>query len=395
MTDRARIDPAAVPEGWGPVAELCAAVLDDLDAIAVACAAEIRVAVPAYVGPDVLERELEASVATNMEVLLVAVAEHRDPDPTEIGALRELGARRARQGMRVSDVNEAFHIGYRHVWEQLVQRAAGTDEATRTMLLDAATTMWSWTHHTGDALGASHAAVVNERSLQRAALGHRLLELLGSEAGEPGELVLLASTLGFAPEGRFRLHVHTAEQPVGEVAQRIQTGLDALDGVHHAVARGTVLTVVSQEGEAGRVDAVVRRHLPTTRGGVGRCRRGLAGARTSLGDATMATGVACPGTTSRFDDDWLWAVLTDEADRLDDVVARAVEVAEEHPALAETVVAFAAAGFSPSRAGEALFVHANTVAYRLRRWQELTGWDPRDFEGLTWSMAAIRLRGRR
>ena len=52
--------------------------------------------------------------------------------------------------------------------------------------------------------------------------------------------------------------------------------------------------------------------------------------------------------------------------------------------------AFAAAGFSVSEASRTLAVHANTVAYRLDRWEELTGWDPRSFNGLVRSVAALR-----
>ncbi|MCC5949132.1 MAG: helix-turn-helix domain-containing protein [Nitriliruptoraceae bacterium] len=55
---------------------------------------------------------------------------------------------------------------------------------------------------------------------------------------------------------------------------------------------------------------------------------------------------------------------------------RGTPVAAEHPHLADAVRTFAEAGFSVSEAGRRLEVHANTVAYRLDRWEELTGWDP-------------------
>ncbi len=52
--------------------------------------------------------------------------------------------------------------------------------------------------------------------------------------------------------------------------------------------------------------------------------------------------------------------------------------------------AFGEHGFSVSEAGRRLSVHANTVGYRLDRWAELTGWDPRTFPGLVRSLAALR-----
>jgi sugar diacid utilization regulator len=47
-----------------------------------------------------------------------------------------------------------------------------------------------------------------------------------------------------------------------------------------------------------------------------------------------------------------------------------------------TVRAFAASDLNVNRAAMALFVHANTVRYRLGRITETTGYDPRTFAGL-------------
>ena len=44
----------------------------------------------------------------------------------------------------------------------------------------------------------------------------------------------------------------------------------------------------------------------------------------------------------------------------------------------DTVAAYLEAGRSVEAAARHLFVHANTVRYRLRRARELTGWDPLD-----------------
>jgi DNA-binding PucR family transcriptional regulator len=41
-------------------------------------------------------------------------------------------------------------------------------------------------------------------------------------------------------------------------------------------------------------------------------------------------------------------------------------------------------------AAERLFLHRNGVHYRLHRWKELTGWDPRRMEELLRSVVAAR-----
>lgn len=396
-----RINAVDVPEGWEPVARLCRAVHINLDDVAARCAKDIRSSISAYASPAVADEELHNSVVTNMDLLLTALVEHRNPRPNEIEVLRDLGGLRASQGMSISDVNEAFHIGYRHVWERLVTHAAGADDATRSMLLDAATTMWAWTHYTGDALGSSHAAVTHDLAVRAAAIRYRFLELLTSGPIEAEELALLGRSLGFDVNGRFQASVYATGEPLPDDATALQRALGDLPGVHQVVARGTVLSVLGQPGDGAAaapddVDRAIRRALVVdVVGGIGRERVGLRGARTSLGDASRAAAIAAPGATVHFDDEWLMAVLHDDADRLDDLLHAGAEVVAANPGLAETVQGYAESGFSPARTAERLFVHPNTVAYRLRRWHELTGWDPRSFDGLSRSMACIRCAERR
>ena len=121
----------------------------------------------------------------------------------------------------------------------------------------------------------------------------------------------------------------------------------------------------------------------------------MPGARASLEDAEQTAAVTRPGQVIRFEDAWLWATLAGADERLTGLLASGRVVADEHPHLAAAVQAFAAAGFSVSAAGRSLALHANTVSYRLDRWYELTGWDPRTFAGLTRSVAALGPIGQR
>jgi hypothetical protein len=58
--------------------------------------------------------------------------------------------------------------------------------------------------------------------------------------------------------------------------------------------------------------------------------------------------------------------------------------------LSQTLVALAEADLNVRRAASALYVHPNTVHYRLRRIAELTGHDPRRFRDLVDLLAALR-----
>ena len=73
------------------------------------------------------------------------------------------------------------------------------------------------------------------------------------------------------------------------------------------------------------------------------------------------------------------------------VIARSVSAISSNPTLADSVRAFADSGFSLTGAARALHVHPNTLAYRLDRWERLTGWNPRTWEGLEKSMVCLEL----
>ncbi len=92
-----------------------------------------------------------------------------------------------------------------------------------------------------------------------------------------------------------------------------------------------------------------------------------------------------------FEHTWAWSTLAREHERLEPFLTEGRRVADEHDTFASAVSAFAAQGFSITAAARELHVHPNTVAYRLDRWRDLTGWNPRTFDGLLRSMAVLRL----
>jgi sugar diacid utilization regulator len=129
---------------------------------------------------------------------------------------------------------------------------------------------------------------------------------------------------------------------------------------------------------------------PDATAGIGLPRRGSHGAARSLVDARQAFALSrSRGVPVAFGDDWVAATIAAAGDALDELCAVAVGVATRSPHLADAVRAFAQQGLSVVGAARSLHVHANTVIYRLERWQRLTGWDARTFDGLSQSMAAL------
>jgi hypothetical protein len=379
-----------VPPGWRAVAAIAQDVAADLDHLADHILTCIQREIPAYAPGAVATEDLHASVVSNLEFILVGVAEHRGPTASEVAVRRELGARRALQGLPVDAVIQAFHVGYRELWLALV-RALPTDEPAATQqLLTAATTVWRWVHEVTDAIAAAHAATTRQLEARVIGARQRLVELLVAGDLDGEEIGRLARSLGFDALGRFVIVVlagATADDDAVELQRRLE---DAV-GQHAVVARGPHVVVVGQEAHPESIVEVARTVVPDASAAVGAAREGLRGARASLVDAELTLEVTPSGTTCRFEDVWLWATLTGSADRLRGVLRTGADVAAAHPHLARAVVAYADHGFSVTEAARRLTVHANTVGYRLDRWSELTGWEPRTFPGLVRSLAAIRL----
>ncbi|MDT7652912.1 MAG: hypothetical protein QOI36_4318, partial [Pseudonocardiales bacterium] len=92
-----------------------------------------------------------------------------------------------------------------------------------------------------------------------------------------------------------------------------------------------------------------------------------------------------------FAHDWLAVSLSRQATRLAPLFTRAAATAQADVHLAEAVLAFADNGLSLAGAARALHLHPNSLSYRLDRWRERSGWDPRTGDGLVASLVALRL----
>jgi hypothetical protein len=385
-------DEVEVPEGWREVARVARAVAADLDGLADHIVGCVQAEVEAYVPGPVPVEDLRASVTRTSEMLLIGIAEHRGPTDEEIAIRRDLGVRRAHQGLAIDAVIRAYHVGYREIWLALVRAVDEDDERASAQLLEAATTVWGWIHAVTDAVTTAHAQTTRQLEARVIGARQRLVELLAG--GEPDglEATTLARSLGFDPDGSFTVTVLQGATDDRDAVE-LQRLVGRLGGTDAVVARGPLVVVVSQGHDPEALTTTAREVVPLAAVAVGLERTGLRGAAESLVDAQLTLAVTLAGGTETFDRTWLWATLADADERLRTVLAPGVAVATKHPHLAEAVQAFGAAhNFSVSEAARHLEVHANTVGYRLDRWAELTGWDPRTFPGLARSLAALRAR---
>ena len=354
-----------------------------------AAVARIRSEVPAYADCDALtQQDLRTSLAAGVELVLTSVVEQREPTAEELRAQADLGAHRAEAGLDVVDVSRAYRIGFLVVWEGLAALAASVGRDAVDRLMARASQVW-WLH---DRICAAVETAHRDRARQlRESSGLRAQALFGALRGLPASLEEAenaARALGMQPGGRFLAAVASGD-----------------DGRRPAIA-GTV--VVEEDGQTvvlscvrGAGPAAAERlggellRLGWSHVGLGLCLDGLEGAARSVREAARAhraarrTGTALLSSAT----DWFACLVANAAEPMDVVLGAALRALGGDRELAATVAAYLAASGNLTETASRLFVHPNTVAYRVRRLAELTGLDLRSPDGVLRAHAALALMG--
>ena len=315
---------------------------------------------------------------------------------------RETGRRRAQQGVPMPLVLATYNFGTRLMWEGLLEIGEELDIEDH-LLLRAGRVLWSGLDIQIQVLRESYRREELARERRDPARVNEILDgLLRGRAAEPD----------FAAQAREVLGM-TADSPLLVVVW-LPTDLTASADLAHERLQDAgylsywrrhgahVLGLIPDAGDGDRARAVLAR---STRGRVGtaRARDGLNG----LLDAQQSA-LAAADSVARGSD-----AVVDITERLPEALLAANPaltslLVEEtlrpllglsgstRDVLLETLVAVVRHGGSATYAAEELVCHRNTVIYRVKRIEELTGRsldDPRD--RLLLSLAAIATRAGR
>jgi hypothetical protein len=385
VVDLVKITEGTEVASWDPVVELCDRVMGDLPRLALDSVTCIRRDLVAYTAVP-FEEHL-AAVTEQQRRRLEALAGRRLLADSDLDRAVELARRRARQGIAVDVLIGAYHLGDQELWRALCR----DPRSAAPLLPEVAALMLRLLHAISTVLASTHGEVTRGLQTHRVTLSQRLVELLlGGMVG--AEASRVADALGLDPQADFVAGMWQRSEPDVVLPAEARDELEAAPvPLVHSYQSGSVVILVQGVGPEW-LDGLAGRLFLEGDVGIGLRRGGLAGAVLSLGDARLALSAASRHRrVVRFTDVWAEACLLSEAARLEPLVAEASRTATAHPHLAETVLAFAAADMSVARTAERLHLHANSVTYRLQRWRQLTGWDPRAFDGLTKSVAACRL----
>ncbi|TDW21859.1 PucR family transcriptional regulator [Kribbella kalugense] len=367
-----------------------------------ACGA-ILARIPFYRDASVVQvPELRRSVGQNLRFLVTAL---RDPHaPLDLRAPKETGRRRAQQSAPLPEVLQAYRICFATLWDALVAQARRNRHPAQVdALLTAVSLIWQLTDEHAIAVTEAYRAATAELLLARQQRRSALVEaLMTGHPGPDGGPWEAASLLGFPPDGQL---VVVAAETRG-LAEESLPGIEKqLAG--HGVVSGWRLTpalhlgLVALPASSGDAVLSILQKAATARTGVSppyhslsETPRALQLARTAL--VMLPTGRIEVQVFDASPLAGLMAMDPREGRRiaqqvLGPVLALAVD---DRAVLLDTLNAHLDHGGSAEQAGDILHCHPNTVRYRLRRLQELTGRslsDPRQASELAAAAYAVRL----
>lgn len=367
------------------MAALFAAVARDIDQLTDCAVQRIHAGVEEYAAASPhTQGDLWWSTRRNIQAALVHLAEQRPLPATDLAAQRALGVRAAQRGIPLDAVMHAFSLGYIVAWDALRRAADNLGQAAATALLDAAGPMWLSLERFTSAVASGHrdASAVEAEHSRRKALA--FVDALRRWPGALGEAEQAAAALGIPREDCFVWAMFEASTPTP--LDLLTLVLDSPGGVL-GLATGGSLGPSDERALASELVGSGARHV-----GVGLARQGLAGARQSLLDAEQAHEVAKTwhAEPCLFRRDWFSCMVRQSADQLQDLLGAAcIELAKHE--VRETVSVFLDESGNLAAAAKRLYLHPNTVAYRLARLAQRTGIDVRTSQGVAHALAALAL----
>lgn len=343
--------------------------------------AEVSEKFAVYRGEQYVDRdELRRSIHENLRLLIGLL---KDPSViADLSVPQATGRRRAQQSTPLPEVLQVYRITFTALWQALAERASQAGDTAAAELLVASTRMWKATDEHAAALTEGYRSATAELVVAQEHRRTALVEiLLTGHVGPDGGPWEAAALLGFPPGNQMAV---IAAQTRG-IAE------EGLPGVNKPLAKqgmpsGWRLTpslqlgIVSfrKEQLASMMD--ILRTRAASRAGVspafsdpGDSPRALRLARAALAHADSASCEVRMLSASPVAA--LVAADPAEARRVRRAVLGPVLdlLAEDRGILLMTLDAYLAHAGSTSGAADFLHCHPNTVRYRLRRIEDLTG----------------------
>ncbi len=345
------------------------------------------------------EEELRRSTRDNLEHGLLALVGAPVADRPALHGAREVGRRRAAQGIPLEAVLRAYRLGGQVTWEALLKVSAEAGGRHDALLLQVAGTVWRTNDGECAALAEGYRAEQHRLAGVDEETRRRMLDgLLDGRGDDPSFVRTAADLLAMSLDGRL----------MAVVALPDESGGPGLDGVGPELLRHGVRSVWgSRSGAQVGVIALGVLSAAEIRGRLQALTTGPVGVSAPVDGAGVISSAyrlaetaarTLPRATRRvvtIDERLPEALLSNSPEISSRLVGQTLGgllalPADEREVLLDTLAAFLASDGSPTRAADELYCHRNTVMHRLRRIEQVTGrkvGDPR--ARLQWQLALL------
>ncbi len=335
-------------------------------------------------GDLVPEDDLYESCRANLEFMF----RHLAHEPMlDLEAPRRTGRRRADQRVPLALVQNAFRNSFECMWQMIVAAAAETESVSDADLVSIAGEIWTFhdtfTSAMMNAFNETVALLMLRRDQERSALVEAVLQ---GGMGDAKTVHDAANLLALPYQGTFAVVAADAPGLAQHALPNVEPVLRARDiGSAWRLTPDLHLGIVSMRSTAGMAELVdVLRSLATSRVGVSPSFSRLDQTPHALHLArnALAAGTAGAAAVTVFDDSPL-PMLVVSAPTTAAAISRKILgpilklTDTDRELLITTMAVYFEVDGSASQAAERLHCHPNTVRYRLRRIEKLSG---RSFE---------------
>jgi sugar diacid utilization regulator len=358
-------------------------------------------------GGEALLADIREHCRLHVDLLMRSLRAGRDPDRSDLSFARDAAARRVHQGIPLDGLLQAFRVGHRTLWQAIVGEAApspaGREAAIRLAgeameYIDLAST------HVAEAYLRESGQLAELIQRRRRDLLENLIagrlpddaetETLGLGLERDADFLVAIASLDEVAEGDDRALAQAATSIAASIGSRalVVVRQDEVAAVlplggKSPVAIGVALDVV-------RVAAQREHGIRMLIGVSGIC-RGLGEVGQRYLEAHQALRRSNPDrpivSLSELSPFEHLVASTDRSTRTS-IAMEATPITEKgNGALMETLRTYLDSDLDVARTAETLYIHPNTVRYRLRRISDLTGLDTQSFSGLVELLTIARL----
>ena len=339
----------------------------------------------------------------------------RRPTDADLEFVRTAAGLEVRRGVSLEGLLHAYRVGQRVSWEWGVRQAGETSAGREAALVFSARSI---EYHDLVSTSAANAYVTEQQQLvaeEDRARQELMKDLIAGRLPLGPSSQVVAASRGFGAGSPYVVAVAVVEEGSP------RTGADALrfagETVGHSLDQGgnTALIVVRRDeltalvctdqdlqvrDQVGRaIEALQKMHAVALIAGVSAACRGFEEIPIGYEEASRAMRRARPGTVLAAKELPLLECLMDAAGEMARRIVPAgisrflEEDARQRGILVATLRAYLEADLNVGRTAKRLFVHPNTVQYRLRRISMITGMSMRKFRDLVEILIAIEIAG--